>query len=341
MKFGAFFLLGSPSMRPARDIYQRTLEQAAFAEAAGFDSIWFAEHHFSNYGYVPNPLMLAVKAAQVTRRARIGTAVLVLPFWDPLRAAEDIAMADQLTDGRLEVGVARGYQPYEFARFGLDFATARARSDETLAVLLAALRGTGISHEGAERRIPETTTFPRPLQQPHPPVWLAAATRESFDLAVRHGIDGMTTISGRPIAALEANWQNYVQARRDAGLGPPTAFSVQQQVCVAPTDAEARASLPHFLYQLRQATALRTGREQVEDGLAHELPFEGEPSLDDLFAERTLVGSPARVRDRIQQYREVCGMTHMTCVMAPGELPHEDVLRSIRLFADEVMPHFT
>jgi len=340
MKFGAFFLLGSPSMLPAREVYRRTLEEAAFAESVGFDSIWIAEHHFSNYGYVPNPLMFAVKVAQATRRARIGTAVLVLPFWDPLRAAEDIAMADQLTDGRIEVGVARGYQPYEFARFGVDFAAARARSDETLAIMLAALRGVDIAYDGAERRVPPTTTFPRPLQEPHPPVWLAAATKESFDLAVRHGIEGMTTLSGRPISVLEQNWQNYVQARRDVGQGPATAFSVQQQVCVMPTDAEARRYLPYFLYQLRQASALRTGRERVERGESHELPFEGEPTLDELFEERTLVGSPARVRDRIQQYREVCGMTHMTCVMAPGDMPQEDVLRSMRLFADEVMPHF-
>jgi alkanesulfonate monooxygenase SsuD/methylene tetrahydromethanopterin reductase-like flavin-dependent oxidoreductase (luciferase family) len=139
---------------------------------------------------------------------------------------------------------------------------------------------------------------------------------------------------------LEQNWQNYVQARRDAGQEPPTTFSVQQQVCVMPTDAEARRFLPLYRYQLRQATALRTGREQVVAGDSRELPFEGEPSLDELFEQRTLVGSPARVRDGIQAYREVCGMTHMTCVMAPGDMPKEDVLRSMRLFADEVMPHF-
>jgi alkanesulfonate monooxygenase SsuD/methylene tetrahydromethanopterin reductase-like flavin-dependent oxidoreductase (luciferase family) len=340
MKFGAFFLLGSPGMLPARDVYQRVLDQTAFAESAGFDSVWIAEHHFSNYGYVPNPLMFAVKLAQATTRVRIGTAVLVLPFWDPLRIAEDIAMADQLTDGRLEVGVARGYQPYEFARFGVDFATARERSDETLAVMLAALRGTEVTHAGPTRGIPETTTFPRPLQQPHPPIWLAAATKESFDVAVHHELNGMTTMSGRPIGVLEQNWRNFLQARTDAGLGPPPVFSVQQQVCVTPTDADVRRFLPLYLYQLRQATALRTGREEVREGHARELPFEGEPSPEDLFQERTITGSPGRVRELIERYREVCGMTHMTCVMAPGDMPHEDVIRSMRLFADEVMPHF-
>src|SRR5579885_1602877 len=109
MKFGAFFLLGSPGLEPAQEMYRRVLGWTVLAEDLGFDSVWFAEHHFSNYGYIPNPLMMAVRAARETRRVRLGTAVLVLPFWHPLRVAEDIAMADQLTDGRLDVGVARGY----------------------------------------------------------------------------------------------------------------------------------------------------------------------------------------------------------------------------------------
>lgn len=341
MRFGLFFVLQRPDDRSERYIYETEIPQMVAAEQLGYDSIWIAEHHFSNYGYVPNPLMFAVKLAQVTSHVRIGTAVLVLPFWDPLRIAEDIAMADQLTDGRLELGVARGYQPYEFARFGLDFTTARERSDETLSVMLAALRGNDVAHDGPTRRIPPTTTFPRPLQQPHPPVWFAAATRESFDVAVHHGLHGMTTMSGRPIGVLEQNWHNFLDAREAAGVGPPDVFSVQQQVFVTPTDAEMSRFLPLYRYQLRQAAALRTGREEVAQGHAQELPFEGEPSLEELFHNRTITGSPGRVRDLIERYRAVCGMTHMTCVMAPGDMPHEDVLRSMRLFADQVMPHFT
>src|SRR5579871_3353291 len=99
MKFGVFFLLGSPQLLPAEEVYRRAFDNVELAEALGFDSVWFAEHHFSNYGYVPNPLMLAGTIARITQRLRIGTAVLVLPFWNPLRVAEDIAMADQLTSG--------------------------------------------------------------------------------------------------------------------------------------------------------------------------------------------------------------------------------------------------
>src|SRR6185436_12995598 len=109
------------------------------SEELGYDSVWLAEHHFSNYGYIPNPLMMATHLAGETSKIRLGTAVLVLPFWNPLRVAEDIALTDQLTGGRLEVGVARGYQPFEYRRFGLSADDARERTDETLHILLEAL----------------------------------------------------------------------------------------------------------------------------------------------------------------------------------------------------------
>ena len=95
-------------------MYGRTVEMAAFADQLGFDSVWLAEHHFSSYGYCPNPLLMAVKLAERTKKARIGIGVMVVPFYHPLRLAEEIGMADQLTDGRLDLGVGRGYQPYEF-----------------------------------------------------------------------------------------------------------------------------------------------------------------------------------------------------------------------------------
>ena len=130
MKFGAFFLSGSPDSEDPTQVFDRLSTYMTSAESLGFDSLWFAEHHFSNYGYIPNPLLMATKAASLTDEIRIGTAVLVLPFWNPLRVAEDIALTDHLTDGRLEVGVARGYQPFEFKRFGLTIDDARERTDE-------------------------------------------------------------------------------------------------------------------------------------------------------------------------------------------------------------------
>ena len=340
MQFGAFFLLGSPEMLPAEEMYGRVLDWAVLAEDLGFDSVWFAEHHFSNYGYIPNPLLMIVKAAQVTRRVRLGTAVLVLPFWHPLRIAEDIAMTDQLTDGRLEIGAARGYQPYEFARFGISMAEARERTDEGLEVLLRALSQDGFDYQGRYYTIPETTIYPKPLQRPHPPIWLAAHTRESFDIAARLGLKAITTNSGRPIGVLEEGWQAFLAARQEYNVREPIEFAVQQQLFVAPTDEEAQAQMEHFRYNFRQATNLRNGVQQVIKGFARSTAVEGEPALDEFFESRTLTGSPATVRAKIARYQEICGMTALNCTFQLGGMAPETVTGSMRMFAEEVMPHF-
>jgi alkanesulfonate monooxygenase SsuD/methylene tetrahydromethanopterin reductase-like flavin-dependent oxidoreductase (luciferase family) len=340
MKFGAFFLLGSPKMLPAQEMYRRVLEWTVLAEELGYDSVWYAEHHFSNYGYIPNPLMMAIKAAGETARVRLGTAVLVLPFWHPLRVAEDIAMADQLTDGRLEIGVARGYQPYEFARFNIDMAESRERTDEALEILLHALTDEGFSYDGAHFQIPETTIFPRPLQQPRPPIWLAAHTRESFDIAARLGLHSITTNSGRPIEVLEEGWSAFLSARAAHGLTGPAEFAVQQQFCVAPTDEEARAQMENFRYAFRQVSRLRGGTQYVQKGYSDPRPVEGEPNLDEFFEQRTLSGSPATVRAKIARYQQVCDLTALNCTFQLGHMEPETITRSMRLFASEVMPAF-
>jgi len=340
VNFGAFFLLGSPELRPADEMYQRVLDWAELAERLGYDSVWFAEHHFSNYGYIPNPLLLAVKVAQVTQRVRIGTAVLVLPFWNPLRVAEDIAMTDQLTAGRLDVGVARGYQPYEFARFGLSMDDNRERTDETLEVLLRALSEDGFEYHGKYYDIPETTIFPKPLQRPRPPIWLAAHTPESFDIAARLGLQSITTNSGRPIEVLEEGWLAFQRSRERYGLTGDADFAVQQQLCVAPTDGDARAQMENFRYAFRMVGNLRAGTQQVRKGFSQPLAVEGEPSLDELFERRTLSGSPATVRARLRQYQSVCGMTALNCTFQLGAMQPETVTQSLRLFAEEVMPDF-
>lgn len=339
MQFGAFFLAGSPTHEEPSVVFKRVMQFAQDAEECGLDSVWLAEHHFSNYGYIPNPLIMSAHMAAETSRIRLGTAVLVLPFWNPLRVAEDIALTDQLTDGRLEIGVARGYQPFEYRRFGLDQSDARERTDEVLAILLKALTSDSFSFQGRYHQIPEVTVFPRPVQRPHPPLWLAAHTKESFEIGARYGLRALTTNSGRPIAVLQEGWANYLAAR---ALYPdaPEDFGVQVQVIVADTDAEAKKHMPAFLYQTRQVATLRGGHEHVVSGVSEAMPFEGEPSLDEMFEQRTISGSPATVIKKLQAYCEVASISLLNCVFHGGDMPAEAARHSMRLFAEEVMPHF-
>jgi len=339
VKFAAFALAGSSAVEEPDVIFRRMVEFAQEAEKLGYDSVWFAEHHFSNYGYIPNPLLMAMRVAGETSKIQVGTAVLVLPFWDPLRVAEDIALTDQLTNGRLEVGVARGYQPFEFRRFGLDQEEARDRTEESVEIITKALSGESFEFDGKYHQIPRTTLYPRPLQQPRPPIWLAAATEESFDLGARYGLRSLTTLSARPPSVLEEIWGNFERSR-ERYPEAPREFGMQGQVVVTPTDEEARGQMEHFLYQSRQATNLRHGREHVVSGVSEPLAYEGEPSLEEMFEDRTLSGAPPTVIRKLQRYTEIADITTLSLVLHGGGMTPEAVLQSMQLFAGEVMPAF-
>src|SRR4051794_10728600 len=138
MRFGLFSLIPRVDLgRAPAELFAETFELAALADGCeAFDTAWVAEHHFSNYGLVASPLPFMLELAHRTRRLRLVSGVLVLPFYQPVRVAEEIALVDQLTGGRIVVGVGRGYQPYEFERHGLDIEDSRSRFDETLEIIL-------------------------------------------------------------------------------------------------------------------------------------------------------------------------------------------------------------
>ena len=152
MKFGIFLLMQSPDMLPSSEIYRNALEQAQMADQLGFDYVVAAEHHFSSYGFLPNPLMLIATLAQHTKQVRFSTAVVVLPLRNPIQTAEEIAMLDHLTNGRLEVGFGTGYQQYEFQRFQVPSGKV---FDMDIIADACAIRGVIISAKN-----PEFVTFP-------------------------------------------------------------------------------------------------------------------------------------------------------------------------------------
>src|SRR3954447_15722502 len=135
MRFGTFHLIGAPAMQPAEQRIAETVDQIVLADQLGLHTAWVAEHHFSNYGYATNPLLIIAKAAGLARWIRFGQAIIVTPFWHPLRLAEDIALTDVLTDGRLDVGIGRGYQKMEFDGFDLKLEDSRATFLEQVEIM--------------------------------------------------------------------------------------------------------------------------------------------------------------------------------------------------------------
>jgi len=340
MKFGLFLLGHSATKAPAQQVFSQMLEQAQLADSLGFDAVWLAEHHFSSYGYSPSPLMTALKVADSTKRVRVGTAVVVLPLHHPLHVAEQIALADQLTGGRLEVGFGSGYQQYEFDRWGMPLSEKGERFAEGLEIVRRILAEGTLSHQGKYYAFPETTLLPEPLQRPHPPLWVAVQRPEAIAWAVRSGYRCISGGSSAPSDRLRDNWHAFRDGVNAAGMPWPQDFAIQAQVYVTDSEADARAQLHHARWHVRMTRGLHDNTQVVERGHILEQPVAGEPSLDDLYDRYVFFGTPDRVTERLNGLLEETGVTYMNCVMAVGGLSHDKVLRSMELFATQVAPQF-
>jgi len=340
IKFGTFLLMQSPSARPSPEMYARAVDMAQAAETLNFRNIWLAEHHFSTYGYVSRPAQLATYIAARTTRLRVGTAVIVVPLHHPLVVAEEIATLDILANGRVDIGLGRGYQYYEFERLGLELDTARARWEESVDVILKALGGGSFSYDGKLFKIPETTVFPQPLQQPRPPIWITAQSPESVEAAVRRGFNVLTGGFGVPIERMAEFRRLFDRLVGEFKPPHPLRVGVQRAVYVAENEADARSAAEEARWNMRVTLSLRNQYERVERGRAIPVPAPKEPDTDDLLDRFLVIGTPDTVIRQIKRIEEMVGITHFNCSFWFGDMEHARVMRSMDRFAREVAPAF-
>jgi alkanesulfonate monooxygenase SsuD/methylene tetrahydromethanopterin reductase-like flavin-dependent oxidoreductase (luciferase family) len=338
MNFGTFLLMQSPSARSSQEIYARGVEMAQAAEALGFRNVWLAEHHFSTYGYLSRPAQLATYIAAKTTRLRVGTAVIVVPLHHPLVIAEEIATLDLLSGGRLDVGLGRGYQHYEFERFGLELESGRARWEEAVDVILKSFEGRPFSYDGKLFKIPETTVFPQPVQKPRPPIWITAQSPDSVEGAVRRGFNVLTGGFGVPIERMAEFRRLFDRTVAEVKPERPLEVGVQRAVYVTKDRADARAAAEEARWNMRVTLSLRNHYERVEQGRAVPVPAPKEPDIDDLLDRFLVIGTPDTCVRQITRIRELVGITHFNCSFWFGDLEHARILRSMELFAREVMP---
>jgi alkanesulfonate monooxygenase SsuD/methylene tetrahydromethanopterin reductase-like flavin-dependent oxidoreductase (luciferase family) len=305
VEFGVFDWIDRGTT-PLRQLYEDRLQLLEAADAAGFFCYHLAEHHATPLGMAPSPALFLAAAAQRTRRIRLGPLVYLLPLYNPLRLIEEVCMLDQLSGGRLELGVGRGVTPYELVYYGVDPAGTRAIFNEALAVLIAGLTKARLTFEGAHYRYDDVPMELQPLQRPYPPLWYPTNNPESVQYAARHGY-------------------NFV------GLGP--AVALREQV-----DG----------YWQTWASAARSAHRDWYHSITKLWHDHNDHSVDGLFAwdsasqyETLLCGSPARMREQMARLVEQSGCNYVICSFAWGTLPHEQILRSMRLFAEEVMPAFS
>ena len=329
MKFGLFAVADHYPGELPRTIgrfYDELLEQVEAADALGFDSFWVAEHHFHEYGAIPRPPVWMAAAAQRTRRIRLGAGVVVLPFDNPLRTAEDYAMVDVLSRGRLNLGVGSGYLTHEYAGFNVDAAEKRQRFDEALDVLLRAWTGERFSYEGTYHRVRDVQLNVRPVQQPRPPVWVATLRNEGAALVGARGLPAMMI----PYAATERleDLGDGIRAFRAAFVGAggrieDATVPFGLHTFCGETFADARASAKEAMDRYVRTRLY-----------ARQRPFE-------LLVEKDLIafGGPEDII-RIARRYESLGLTHLLAIANFGGLDHARVLRSMERMAKDVLPAF-
>lgn len=339
MDFGTFLLLQSPSARSSSEIFSRGVEIAQAADEMGFESIWCAEHHFSTYGYLSRPLMYAVHLASKTKQIRVGSAVVVLPLHHPLLVAEEIATADQLSGGRLDIGLGRGYQSYEFERLGRDLSESRERFDESVDVIQKAFEGKPFSYDGKHYSFGETSVYPQPLQQPVP-FWVVAQSKESIDATVKRGFNLVSGGFGVPIERLREFRKHLDEVVAASSTKHAFRVSTQRPVYVTHDESELPAMVAHARWNMRVTLSLRQGLARVENGQAVAIPFDNEPSDDELLERFFVMGTPETCIKRLNALRDAMGIDHFNASFWFGDLEHDKVLNSMRLFHEEVMPAF-
>lgn len=350
MKFGVFFLGSSPRKDYART-YSEILEQADYAEELGFDSVWLAEHHRSEFGTMPRPAVMAAAIAERTARMRIGVGVSILPFDNPVRVAEDWAMVDVLSGGRLNFGAGRGYQPREFEVMRADPNASREVFAEALDVILGLWNADGLfTYKGEHFEFTDIEIYPKPVQQPIP-VWVAAVSPATFKLAASRDLQ---VITGPGLQILDELKEGNIEAARIliAGGRDPASIDFPMHVVIHLHETREAAlqsfegPIEWYFDQLNRdgihPAHARTPARGYETYIESAKRMQGAPTLEGAVqAGIALVGDPEDARARVRELRDEIGLKQLLCVFNIGDITHEDVLRTMKLWAEEVMPHFS
>lgn len=340
MEFGTFILAAQRGYhQPSDQVIGNSIEQACVSESAGFDVAWFAEHHFNNYSLIPSPLMMVAALSGVTRTIRLGTAVCVLPLYQPQRLLSEIGFADIVSNGRLELGVGSGYQQFEFERFGVNVDQAPEVFTEYLDIIMKGLKQTIFEHQGVHLRVPPTAISVRTVQRPTPPIWLAAGSSRSMRRAYRDGFNIFVTALHRGIDTLRELRATIEEAAQSEGKRVTDARISLLRCCYASDSrAEIESYLDNARYQRRLSEALHQRRQQSQDGyMLEEVATPQDLSLEAMEANLP-VGSVNRVIDRLLEEIEVLKPDQIAVQTQLGDFDQSTMLRQIELWGERIIP---
>ena len=343
MRFGTFSYNQARPSVPEKQGFEELLDQIQLTERLGFDEAWFAEHHHSDYGTLASPNLIIAALAHRTRRLRFGNLVNALPLHDPMRLAEECAILDILTGGRLNVGIGRGVARDDL-KHALDADAARSRFEEGAEILLKAWSEDTFTYTGAVWKYVNVSCRPRPLQRPHPPIYYGATSPESPALVARRGWN--LALARQPLANCARAIEAYRAER--AALGNPSGGGdaiMVREIYVADTDTRAWAEAgPEITRFWQLATDNIWSQEPIT---TDDLPrftkrfpyFPGGLTLERIEEWGTgLIGSPETVVKKARVMIESARPDSLVGMFSFGGLSHAQVTHSIELFATRVMP---
>jgi len=333
MQFGVFDHMDDAGV-PLAQLYADRLRLSEAYDRAGFYGYHLAEHHATPLGCAASPGLFLAAVAQRTSRLRFGPMVYLLPFYHPLRLIEEVCMLDQMSGGRLQLGVGRGVSPFETKAYGLDFGKTQEMYHEAFQVLLQGLGSDELTFAGEFHRYDKVPMILRPVQRPHPPLWYGVTIPENAEWPAANDVN-IVSLGLRD--AVRAINDRYRATHAKLGKDHSSLLGVGRHVVVAETDAAALAIARRAYPRWRESFRWLFQRHGVEPRIIGIYP----PTFDELMAlDNGIAGSPATVRDFLAAEVAATGANYVLSWFAFGDMTVAESLRSIGLFADAVMPAF-
>ncbi|ETX03022.1 MAG: hypothetical protein ETSY1_01565 [Candidatus Entotheonella factor] len=336
MKFAVLQFFSWPGRRnPLPVVYERAMQRIEIMDQTGYDAVWLAEHHFTTYSVCPSVHMMGLHVASHTQHLRIGTGISLASFYHPLRLAEEVALLDVLSGGRVNWGAGSGFDPTEFKAFGVPPEERYSRFREAVEIVLAAWTQERLNWNGQHWQFEDVEVLPKPLQHPHPPSWVAVSSLDSIAWAARHGLSVMMGPHAHcdDMAHKVESYQTELAANgyQMDGRNIPMA----QLIAVAQTDAEAEEIARRGAQWMVDSYMNSSKTVNATSSITQRRSPQGSYTIDPIqhYLDGVVIyGTPERVYDEIQRRRETMYLDYLMC--AP--LSHH----SFTLFTEKVLPRF-
>jgi len=341
MEFGVFILAQQRGYhQTSQQVINNSIEQTVVAEQAGFNTAWYAEHHFNNYSLSPSPLMMIAHMAAKTQRIRLGSAVCILPLYHPARFLAEVGFADTVSNGRLELGIGSGYQEFEFERFGVKIENSGEIYNEFLDIIPKGLTQKIVSYDGKFLKLPPSSIAVRPVQSPMPPIWVTSGNPVTLGRGVREGHNLFVTALLNGTDAIVSLRERLDKVAQDNGadLDEDVKFGFLRCAFASDNPSEVDNYLDNARFQRRISESLKFRRAQSDDGyMVKEVPSATDPTFEQL-RKNLPVGSVNQVIDKMLEEISILRPKHIALQTQLGDCDQKTMLRQIELWGEKIIP---